>query len=103
MNILSAEWLSGLASDGYRTGPGQFGEQLIVSGIDVLSLKTGDRLRIGSEAVVEMTKPRTGCSRLEGAQGRPIACGPIGMLATVIESGDIAVGDLVVMLGTESV
>ena len=103
VNVLSAEWLRDRQSEGYRTGPGQFGEQLILRGIDLLALKTGDRLRIGASAVIEMTKPRTGCSRLEAAQGRPITCGPIGMLATVIESGDIAVGDRVVVLGAESV
>jgi MOSC domain-containing protein YiiM len=102
VNLVSAEWLEKLGPKGYRTGPGQFGEQLIVSGLDLLSLAAGDRIRIGRDAVLEMTKPRTGCSRLEAAQGRPITCGPIGMLATVIESGDIAVGDPVVLLRAES-
>ena len=37
VNILSAEWLQMAATRGYRTGPGQFGEQLIVAGLDAVS------------------------------------------------------------------
>jgi MOSC domain-containing protein YiiM len=98
LNILSAEWLEARRAEGYRAGPGEFGEQLIVRGLDVLALQPGDRLRIGDEAVIEMTKPRTGCSRLEAAQGRQVTCGPIGMLARVVAGGTIQVGDPVQVL-----
>ncbi|MEZ4517054.1 MAG: hypothetical protein R3C44_09530 [Chloroflexota bacterium] len=53
----------------------------------------------GKSAVVEITKPRSGCSRLEAAQGQSIAgIGGIGLLARVITSGDIRVGDPVVVV-----
>jgi MOSC domain-containing protein YiiM len=97
VNILSAEWLQMAATRGYRTGPGQFGEQLIVAGLDVVALPPGARLRLGA-AVLEIVKGRSGCSRLEAAQGQSIAgLGPIGVLARVIVGGEIAVGDEVVV------
>lgn len=99
VNILSAEWLDMAGARGYRAGPGQFGEQLIVSGLDVAALPPGARLRLGPAAVLEIVKGRTGCSRLEAAQGRSIAgLGPIGALARVIVGGEIGVGEEVVVV-----
>lgn len=105
LNILSYEWLQALEPQGYRTGPGQFGEQLIVQGLPLMELEPGHRLQLGDKAVVEITKPRTGCDRLERAQrGKPAAghLDPIGMLAKVIHSGTIQVGDPVAILSSET-
>jgi len=88
---------------GYRTEPGQFGEQIIVTGLAVESLAPGVCLQLGSEARIEITKPRTGCERLEAAQGTSIqGLGPIGVLAKVIAGGTIRVGDPVTVLATAS-
>jgi MOSC domain-containing protein YiiM len=96
LNLLSWEWLQELAPQGYRTEPGQFGEQLIVQGMQLMDLQPGDRLRLGSQAVIEITKPRNGCNRLEAAQrGKPVVghLGPLGMMAKVIQGGPVRVGD----------
>jgi MOSC domain-containing protein YiiM len=95
LNLLSLEWLEARRREGYRTGPGQFGEQLIVKGLDVLSLNPGDRVQLGDEAVVEITKPRTGCLRLAAAQrqAEELDVGSIGMMARVVDGGTIRVGD----------
>ena len=94
VNVLSAEWLTMAAARGYRAGPGQFGEQLIVEGLDVVALPPGTRLRLGPAAVLQIVKGRTGCSRLEAAQGQSIAgLGPIGVLARVVVGGEVAVGE----------
>lgn len=100
VNVLSAEWLATLTPLGYRTKPGEMGEQLIVAGFRVEELLKGDRFRIGDDVVLEITKPRTGCSRLEHSQGKPLRefQPAIGMLARVITGGRIAVGDPVVAL-----
>ncbi len=99
INVLSADWLGMAAARGYRTAPGQFGEQLIVAGLDPAALPPGTRLRLGDAAVLEIIKGRTGCERLEAAQGQSIAgLGPIGALARVIEGGAIRVGDPVAVL-----
>ncbi len=103
LNIMSAEVLAVLAAEGFQTGPGQMGEQIVFSGLDVNSLSAGDRVQIGDEAVVEIIKPRTGCDRFEAIQGRPAASvqGRIGMMARVVTSGPIRVGDSVKVLTPE--
>lgn len=99
INLLSTGWLATAAAKGYRAAPGQFGEQLIVDGIDLVALPPGTRLQLGPAAVLEIVKGRTGCSRLEAAQGKSIAgLGPIGVLARVVIGGPIRHGDPVAVL-----
>jgi len=99
LNLLSTSWLAMAAAKGYRAAPGQFGEQLILDGIDLVTLPPGTRLQLGDAAVLEIVKGRTGCTRLEAAQGLSIAgLGPIGVLARVIAGGSIRVGDPVAVL-----
>jgi MOSC domain-containing protein YiiM len=99
VNVLSREWLDEAAAKGYRAGPGQFGEQLIVEGLDVIALPIGTRLRLGGDAELEIASRRTGCERLEAAQGRSIeGLGPVGVMARVVKGGTICVGDPVTVL-----
>ncbi len=96
LNILSQEWLESLSPRGYKTAPGQFGEQLILTGLDVNHLAPGARLKLGSQAIVEVVKARTGCNRFEAAQGKSMAgLGAMGVMARVIVGGPIMIGDLV--------
>jgi MOSC domain-containing protein YiiM len=103
LNILSLEWLNSIEPQGYKTSPGQFGEQLIVTGLAVERLEPGARLQLGREAQIEITRLRTGCIRLEAAQEKSIqGIGPIGALARILVSGTIRVNDPVRILeGTE--
>lgn len=101
LNVLSQEWLDRAAQKGYKTAPGQFGEQMIITGIEVLELAPGTRLQIGDQAVIEVVKGRTGCTRFEAAQGKQIGdLGALGILARVITGGTIAVGDAVSVVET---
>ena len=97
LNLLSLEWLNGLQAQGYKTAPGQFGEQIIVSGLAVEELAPGARLQLGDEAIIEITKLRTGCDRLAAAQTTSLdkieGLGALGAMARVITGGLIAVGD----------
>lgn len=88
LNLLSQEWLEAIQPRGYKIEPGQFGEQIIISGLTVETLQPGARLQLGKEACIEVTKARTGCSRLEAAQGKSIEClGALGVMAKVITGG----------------
>ena len=99
VNLLSAEWLAARAAEGYRAEPGQFGEQLIIDGLAVETLPPGTMLAVGPQAILSITKGRTGCDRLEAAQGKSIAAlGPIGALVRVVVGGPIRVGDAVRVL-----
>ncbi len=104
VNIMSANALAGLADEGFLTQPGQMGEQLIVDGLDVNALPVGSRLRIGEEAVIELTEPRTGCAVFEKHQEkqRQDAAGRLGMMASVVLGGAISVGDGVCVVDAEA-
>lgn len=103
LNVLSQEWLDRAAQKGYKTAPGQFGEQIIVTGMEVLDLAPGTRLQIGDQAVIEVVKGRTGCTRFEAAQEKQIGdLGALGILARVVTGGTIAVGDSVSVVETVS-
>ncbi len=97
INIMSSETVQQLGSEGFLTKPGQLGEQLIVSGLVIDSLAAGTRIQIGGHAIIEIIEPRTGCSKFEKYQSRPISetAGRLGMMAKVVEDGSIQIGDKV--------
>ena len=70
LNIMSAKTMGQLGSEGFTVEPGKMGEQLILDGLDVDSLPTGALLKIGDTACIEVTTPRTGCSKFERCQGK---------------------------------
>jgi MOSC domain-containing protein YiiM len=76
--------------------PGRIRENFTVDGIDVQSWPVGQRLRIG-EAVFEVTMVCDPCERMEAIRPglRDQLEGRRGMLARVVEGGEVAVGDQV--------
>jgi MOSC domain-containing protein YiiM len=104
LNVMSAETLEAMRAEGFKTGPGQMGEQIVVRGLDVAALAPDERLQIGPAAVIQVIKLRTGCDRFEAIQGHSpeSAAGRLGILARVIAGGPIRVGDDVVVLTSET-
>jgi MOSC domain-containing protein YiiM len=100
LNIMTAETMRTLASEGFHTAPGQMGEQLVIAGLAVDSLPRGARIQIGDSACVEIGMPRTGCATFEQHQGklRQEAARRMGMMAEVLVGGLIRVGDPVRVL-----
>lgn len=97
LNLMMRETLDSLADCGYQTEPGEMGEQIQVSGIDIEALAPDTLLKIGETAIIRLNKPRTGCVWLEKIQGKPCADteGKLGIMASVMASGIIRVGDSV--------
>jgi MOSC domain-containing protein YiiM len=97
LNIMAAETVRALEADGFRTRPGQLGEQLVIDGLHIDELPVGTVVRIGSEAAVELVRKRTGCNRFEAYQDKTIADtgDRVGMMAKVKSEGTIRVGDSV--------
>jgi MOSC domain-containing protein YiiM len=97
INLMSTDTLARLAEAGFHSGPGQMGEQIIVSGVEVEALRPGDRLYLGDDACLEVVKPRTGCQRFLEIQGQPVpaASGGLGVMMRVLSSGTIHVGDAI--------
>lgn len=100
LNIMDQETLGVLAGEGYPVDPGILGENLIISGIDLAAQPEGAQVRIGLEAVVEVVKPREPCYKLTPLDPRmpDSVVGRVGVMARVVESGVIRVGDSVAAL-----
>ena len=76
---------------------GDIRENITATGIDIHSLKEGDRVSLGGDAVVEITGHCAPCARMDEIRdGLRVALeGNRGMLATVISGGEVSVGDRV--------
>ena len=99
LNVMFAEVLAELEQEGFQTAPGEMGEQIVLTGVDPAALVEGTRLKLG-EAVIEIGILRTGCARFEMIHGQPrkAVTGRLGVLATVVTGGEVAVGDAVEIL-----
>ena len=97
LNVMLAETVAQLEAEGFKTGPGELGEQIVIAGLNAEEVVSGVRLRMGPSAVIELIKPRVACSRFEHIQGQPmkIVRGRIGFIARVVCDGKIEVGSTV--------
>lgn len=106
VHLIHAELFDELAAQGFTVGPAQLGENVTTRGIDLLGLSRGTRLRIGSEAVIEITGLRNPCYQINGlAPGlmqavldyadRGTLMRKSGVMAVVITGGLVAVGDAI--------
>lgn len=104
LNIMSYETVEALRAEGFKTNPGELGEQIIIKGLDVATLQPGTRLQLGDTAVIEVFKLRTGCDWFQQIQEKPRegVAGRLGILAGVLTEGTIRVGDPVRVLTPES-
>lgn len=62
VHLIASELFDELAQKGFQVAPGQLGENVTTVGIDLISLPLGTRLRLGDEAIVEITGLRSPCS-----------------------------------------
>jgi hypothetical protein len=80
--------------------PGMIKEQVTTTGIDVASLAEGQRLALGDDVVLEISKDMPPCSRMEeirpGLQSE--LEGRRGMLAFIVTGGTVNVGDPIRLL-----
>ncbi|KRE14647.1 molybdenum cofactor biosysynthesis protein [Bosea sp. Root483D1] len=104
VHLIHAELFEELAGRGFPLRPGDMGENLTMRGLDLLALPAGTRLRLGSEALVEVTGLRNPCVQIEAFQpgllkavlGRDANGNLIrkaGVMAIVLEGGDVRPGD----------
>lgn len=94
LNVMFAEQVESLRAEGFKTNPGELGEQVVVAGLPAADMVPGVWLRLGT-AVVEVSRPRTGCTRFEHIQGKPktAAAGRLGVMVSVVTDGEVAIGD----------
>lgn len=97
-------WRAELAGElSFTLGPGSFGENLTLRGVDVTGAVIGQRWRIGS-AVVQVSVPRIPCSTFAGFWDvdrlvkRFTAAGRPGAYLRVLTEGVVTAGDRVQVL-----
>lgn len=106
VHLIHAELHDELRGRGFDLAPGEMGENITTRGIDLLALPTGARLRLGAEAIVEITGLRNPCIQIDRFQqglmqavlDRDIDGNLIrkaGVMAVVIRGGDVRVGDAI--------
>lgn len=106
VHLIHSELFDELREAGFRVNPGDLGENVTTRGIDLLSLPTGARLRLGAEALVEVTGLRNPCVQIDrfqqglmsavigrDAEGRPRY--KAGVMAIVLAGGVVRPGDAI--------
>src|SRR5215510_5316669 len=68
VHLMHEELFDELRAGGFNVGPGAIGENVTTRGIDLLALPKGTRLRLGPEAVIEITGLRNPCRQIEAFQ-----------------------------------
>jgi hypothetical protein len=68
VHLIHGELHRELSSRGFAVLPGDMGENVTTEGLDLLGLPRGARLRLGQEAVVEITGLRNPCAQLDAFQ-----------------------------------
>jgi MOSC domain-containing protein YiiM len=81
--------------DSVAVEPGVTRENLTVEGTDVEQWPIGQRVRVGDDAVFEITMVCDPCERMEAIRAglRAEIQGKRGMLARVVEPGEVAIDD----------
>lgn len=68
VHLIHAELHDELRAEGFTVASGDMGENVTTRGIELLTLPTGTRLRLGDSAVVEVTGLRNPCTQLDDFQ-----------------------------------
>jgi MOSC domain-containing protein YiiM len=106
IHLLHSELFEELAAKGIAITPGDMGENITTRGLDLLSLPTGALLKMGDQAVVEVTGLRNPCIQMNnlrpGLMQAVIEHNPgskprmkAGIMGIVISGGVVQPGDII--------
>ena len=109
VHLIHEELFDELRAAGFDVRPGVLGENVTTQGVDLLALPAGTRLKLGADAVVEITGLRNPCRQIEAFQpgllsavlGRDPHGNLIrktGVMAVVVAGGDVTAGDAVAVI-----
>ena len=105
VHLLQAELLDDLAQAGFAVAPAELGENVTTRGLDLLGLPRGTLLRLGDEALIELTGLRNPCRQIDDNVGAGAMAATLdraadgtlirkaGVMAVVIEGGEVRPGD----------
>ena len=66
VHLIPREVLDEVGAAGFAVGPGDLGENVTTSGIELLGLPVGSVLRLGADALVALTGLRNPCGQIDG-------------------------------------
>jgi MOSC domain-containing protein YiiM len=106
VHLLASELLVQLAASGMNVLPGQMGENITTTGLDLLALSEGAILRVGSAVLLRITGLRNPCAQIEAFMPGLLAAvlermpnGSLvrkaGVMGVVLESGTVYPGDII--------
>jgi MOSC domain-containing protein YiiM len=106
VHLIQAELFDQLQDNGFTVRPGELGENIATRGLDLLTFPTGTILRIGAQAVLEVTGLRNPCQQINGYQDGLLkqvvntdddgtVVRRAGVMGIVLQSGPIRAGDSV--------
>jgi MOSC domain-containing protein YiiM len=103
--LIGAEVLAELNGIGFEVGPGSLGENVTTEGLDYRALASGQRLSLGEEVKIELTKLREPCRTLDvynnakvGRIQKPLKLeGRGGWYARVLTGGTLRKGDRIAL------
>ncbi|MFD7407132.1 MOSC domain-containing protein [Streptomyces sp. NPDC059866] len=106
VHLIHEELFAEVGAAGFKVVPGDLGENITTRGIDLLGLPVGTLLRIGEEAVLEVTGLRNPCLQIDNFQdgllkqvvGRDEAGNIVhkaGIMSIVKEGGAVRPGDTI--------
>lgn len=97
VSLLAMESIKKMQEKGLEVRPGDFAENITTEGLDLLSLPIGTLLRVGSEALLEVTQIgkecHAGCAIFQ--QVGQCIMPTEGIFARVIKGGKVRPGDLI--------
>ncbi len=104
VHLIHAELLDELEGKGFSVQPGDLGENVTTRGIDLLGLPVGTKLKLGPDAIIELTGLRNPCGQIDNFQKNLLkavlerdAEGNLvrkaGVMAVVLTSGTVRPGD----------
>jgi MOSC domain-containing protein YiiM len=104
VHLMHEELFEEVREAGFAVAAGELGENVTTRGVDLLGLPAGTRLRLGAEAVVEVTGLRNPCAQIDGfrkgllkevvgkgADGRSVFRS--GVMSVVVSGGVVRPGD----------
>ncbi len=106
VHLMHTELFAELERAGFTVRPGELGENVTTTGLDLLALPAGTKLRLGRDAVIALTGLRNPCVQIDrfqpglmqavlgrDAEGRLVR--KAGVMAVVLQDGDVAPGDAI--------
>lgn len=102
VHLIRGELFDELRETGHLVGPGDLGENVTTTGLDLEHLPLGTRLYLGATAIVELTGLRTPCAQIDRFQkglrskmlsGEDVPKFRCGVLGVVVAGGRVSPGD----------